>query len=136
MTNTLNYLQLILDFFSGRSSEVKQTIDFQGTYSGTFNRYSFSNGGEPTKVSLTLRSGKFIAKSANEKYPGICRGRYIISDDEIEFRNECMWISQSDHSLVLNGKYKLFKDRNNLQLKMTLDSDSVPTIDFYNLLLQ
>lgn len=136
MTNCLNYLLFICHFFSGRAKEVEQITDYQGTYSGTFNRYTSSTSCEPTNVTLTLRWGKFSAKNANENNPGICRGRYNITGDEIEFKNECMGISPSDHSLVLNGKYKLYKERNNLQLKMTIDTSVAPTIDFYNLLLQ
>ncbi|HEX8547275.1 MAG TPA: hypothetical protein VF691_09960 [Cytophagaceae bacterium] len=135
MIHSINRLVFIYTLFSGKNREL-EIADYQGTYSGTFNRYSNSEDVVPTNVTLNLRAGKFWAKSQNEQAPGVCRGRYIISGDEIEFRNECMWISPSDPSLVLNGRYKLYKDKNNLQLKMTSDSEEDATIDFYNLLLQ
>lgn len=136
MIRSINRLFFIYTLFSGKAREIEPVNDFQGTYSGTFNRYTSDNSVIPTNVTLTLRSGKFSAKSEHDNSLGVCRGRYKIKGDEIEFRNECTWISPSDPSLALDGKFKLFKDRNNLQLKMTSHTEDTPTIDFYNLLLQ
>ena len=80
---------------------------FQGNYEGTFTRTSPTAFYPPADVTLTLRDGKFTGESNSPKYPAICKGTYRIDGDVIEFTNECVWTADFDWTLILNGKFTL-----------------------------
>ena len=87
-----------------------------GTYSGTFQRLTVTNG-QVSNVTITFSEGNYSGQSQIPKYPALCDGTYKSKGaDSITFSNACFWTDEFDWSLILNGNYKIMLSGKDLQL--------------------
>ena len=88
-----------------------------GEYIGTFER-----NGNASNVELNFTNGSYSGKSEIEKFPAICDGNYSISNNSIEFENECVWTAEFDWTLILgeNWNYTL---QNNILIMTKSNGD-------------
>jgi hypothetical protein len=84
-----------------------------GLYEGTFNR----SGMDTVNVSISFHAGLFEGSSARTQYPAICRGSYTGDTGSIQFSDSCVWQANFDWSLILNGRYELERDGDNVKMK-------------------
>lgn len=104
-----------------------------GTYAGIFYRTSPTADGMVSHVTLTLENGTYTGQSDIPRYPAICRGSYVISDQNIEFTNECPWTAEFDWTFILSGTYTISRSDNQIILKRVYNDD---TFDTYELTRQ
>ena len=85
-----------------------------GLYRGTFHR----TGMDTANVSLNIQANYFEGSSeAGRFYPAICRGSYTIDRNGIQFQDSCAWQANFDWTLILNGRFELSKNGNEVRLK-------------------
>ncbi len=85
-----------------------------GLYRGTFHR----TGMDTVKVSLSIQANYFEGSSESGRlYPAICRGSYAIDGNGIQFQDSCVWQANFDWTLILNGRFELSKNGNEVRLK-------------------
>ena len=92
-----------------------------GTYTGIFFRASPQGNYATADVTLVFKGNTFEGLSSIAKYPAICRGTYTITGDEIEFTNLCVWTAEFDWSYILDGKFTITIEGN--EIMMTRDYD-------------
>jgi hypothetical protein len=85
------------------------SFDFEGLYSGTFNR----TGMDTSTVTIDFYQHTYTGDSDREKYPAICRGSFEPGATTIVFRDSCTWTADFDWSLILNGTYNLSQQGDN-----------------------
>ena len=90
---------------------------------GNFQR----DGGQPSQVELTFTDNRYSGKVTT--YPGvsysdsaipvICSGTFVVSQQMIDFQDECIYTANFDWSLILSQKWtfsstgsRLFLSRN------------------------
>jgi hypothetical protein len=83
-----------------------------GDYVGIFER-----NGNTSNVELTFNTGTFNGQSEIQKFPALCSGTYVISENTIVFANDCAWTAEFDWSLILSGEWTF--NLNNNVLTMT-----------------
>lgn len=85
-----------------------------GHYQGTFHR----TGMDTAKVSLNIQADYFEGSSEFSRfYPAICRGSYTIDANGIQFQDSCIWQANFDWTLILNGRFELSRNGNEVRLK-------------------
>jgi hypothetical protein len=118
---------------SCENNDISKNSDLTfGTYKGVFVRSSPYAKYATSNITLTFTAGAFTGESDTPKYPAICNGTYKIIGQEIEFFNACPWTAEFDWSLILNGKFKLDVDGEQLQMRRHLNGNA----DYYKLQLQ
>jgi hypothetical protein len=75
-----------------------------GHYTGVFTRNGISS-----MVELELKDGHFSGKSEGDKFPAICKGSYTYTLTTITFVDSCLWTTEFDWSLILNGEWHYTK---------------------------
>lgn len=82
-----------------------------GSYIGVFER-----NGVTSNVELTLTNGQFSGQSDQDSYPAICSGAYAVSGNTISFENECGFLANFDHTLILSDNWSYSYNNNVLIL--------------------
>lgn len=86
-----------------------------GQYTGTFTRNGMSS-----LVELELIDGQFNGKSERARFPAVCRGSFSYKKSTITFIDSCLWTTDFDWSLILNGEWNYTID----YPKLILSSDN------------
>lgn len=105
----MKFLYLILFFgifLSCGSEESPSLTNIDGSYAGQFYVAVPDADFVSSEVTLIFDNGRFTGTSSKEKYPAMCRGTYEIVGDEIKFTDECVWTTEFDPSIILNGNFK------------------------------
>lgn len=84
-----------------------------GQYKGWFNR----TGMDTVNVSISLHQGRFEGSSGQDHYPAICHGSFKSDGTTVNFSDSCVWQANFDWSLILNGRYELSADGNNIRIR-------------------
>ncbi len=58
----------------------------------------------------------FSGESETVKFPEICNGNYTVSDDSIQFQNECVWTADFDWTIILKEEWNYNLNGNTLIL--------------------
>lgn len=103
-----------------------------GNYKGQFIRSSPHTKYDPSNVTLTFTADRFFGESDKIKYPAICNGTYKLTGREIEFTNDCPWTAEFDWTYILNGKFELSVDGDELVMTKYFGGHT----DLYKLTLQ
>lgn len=122
MKNFLTVFVLLATMFSCEKYEPKNVGPLDGTYTGVFFRANPQANYQTADVTIVFDGNTFEGSSSIVKYPAICRGTYTLTGDEIEFTNLCVWTAEFDWTYILNGKFKITKEGN--QLRMTRNYDN------------
>ena len=105
-----------------------------GTYTGTFQRQIGGNG-QISNVTIIFSPGKWTGQSQIEKYPALCHGTFkTIEPEIINFTNDCVWTTEFDGTLVLNGEYKIKVMGNKIEFSKEYNSRNLK--DIYSLTKQ
>ncbi|MEL6535971.1 MAG: hypothetical protein AAFQ98_11190 [Bacteroidota bacterium] len=80
-----------------------------GEYSGVFER-----NGTRVNVELSFDNGVYSGASETEKFPAICDGEYSVANQQIQFSNECIWTTEFDWTLILDGSWEYTLEGNSL----------------------
>jgi len=116
------FLLLMLAIFGSCSENTEPTIasqDLNGTYTGTFQRFSSTFSGEIALVEINFDNGTWGGTSSIQKYPALCAGEYTTGNGEISFTNNCFWTTEFDWSLILSGTFKLRQTQTSLSFEKT-----------------
>ena len=105
--------------------------ELEGTYSGTFQRFSGETADEIALVELNLVNGNWEGTSSKQKYPALCNGTYKIENQEITFSNACFWTAEFDWTLILSGTYKLEQSQYRLKFERILGTGENQIRDVY-----
>ena len=115
MKNILILLMVFSLIFIGCSksdeNELSDATSIEGNYIGTFER-----SGNLSNVVLDLDNNEFTGSSDSVKFPAICNGEFIISDDTIVFENRCAWYSDFDWTLILYGSWNYTYENSTLTM--------------------
>jgi hypothetical protein len=84
-----------------------------GRYIGIFHR----TGMDTANISLTISGNHFEGSSDRNLYPALCKGSYTTDGVGINFGDSCTWQANFDWSLILNGRYELSKNGNEIRIK-------------------
>ena len=95
-------------------NELSDTTNIEGNYIGTFER-----SGNLSNVELNLDNNEFTGNSDIDKFPAICNGEFIISDDTIVFENTCGWYANFDWTLILNENWNYTYENSTLTMVKT-----------------
>ena len=93
--------------FSCENETIEQRILLVGAYKGTFSRTSRIADWMSANVTLEFEGNSFSGESDKEKYPAICKGKYKVNGNEINFENQCPWTAEFDWTFILNGKFEI-----------------------------
>lgn len=116
MTRTLLILlSFLLLLFSCHKDADDEIVVIDGSYVGTFQRNS-----EISEVTLDIVYGEFSGQSATDNFPAICNGTFQISNTTINFKNECVFPSTIDGTLILNGTWNYSFFNSNLTLENSI----------------
>lgn len=97
----INILLVLLGLFTILSCDNDDAQrDINGQYIGTFQR-----GENSSNVGLTFNSKDFSGESETVKFPAICNGNYSITNNTINFENQCPWTAEFDWSLILSDTW-------------------------------
>ncbi|WP_345006982.1 hypothetical protein [Snuella lapsa] len=88
--------------------------EINGEYVGTFER-----DGNTSNVTLDFNNGIYSGESEVVKFPAICNGNYSISNNSIQFQNECIWTAEFDWTLILSDEWRYGLSGNTLILSKT-----------------
>lgn len=105
--------------------------ELEGTYSGTFQRFSGETAGETALVELNFENGNWEGTSSLQKYPALCNGTYKIENQEITFTNACFWTADFDWTLILSGTFVIEQSQNTLKLERILGTGENQIRDVY-----
>ncbi|WP_373523110.1 hypothetical protein [Aquiflexum sp.] len=132
---TFNLLLIFALFLLGSCDEnAEPTIlsqELEGTYSGTFQRFSGETAGEIALVELNFENGNWEGTSSIQKYPALCNGTYKIENQKITFTNSCFWTAEFDWTLILSGTYVLEQSQNTLKFERILGTGENQIRDVY-----
>ena len=98
-------------FLTALSCTKSNKTNVNGTYIGVFER-----NGVTSNVKLTLTNGQFSGQSDQDSYPAICSGAYAVSGNTISFENECGFLANFDHTLILSDNWSYSYNNNVLIL--------------------
>ncbi len=98
-------------FLTALSCSKSNKTNVNGTYIGVFER-----NGVTSNVELTLTNGQFSGQSDQDSYPAICSGAYTVSANTISFENECGFLANFDHTLILSDSWSYSYNNNVLIL--------------------
>jgi len=108
---------LILIFIILNSCKDQENTDFENlgsvAYSGTFYGSTPTTRHTPIEVTLYFSSNRFMGESENQYSPLICQGTYSLSDQEIQFKNECTNLA----TFKLDGTYSYHTSVDSLRLQ-------------------
>lgn len=102
-----------------------------GTYTGTFQRFSGEHAGKISMVEMNFDNGRWEGTSSIPKYPALCAGEYTLENGEITFTNECFWTAEFDWSLILSGTFKLKKTSTEMTFEKTMGTGNSQIKDVY-----
>lgn len=98
-SKVLIFVSILLMLFACNDDAINNhRID--GDYIGTFEK-----NGENSAITLKFDNGTFTGTSEIQKFPAICKGTYVISNNLVNFKNECVWTAEFDWSLILSGEW-------------------------------
>lgn len=103
---------LITAFACNKNDNTDSTLE--GKYVGIFERNNTNS-----KVELNFTNGAFSGESETVKFPAICNGIYTISENSIEFENQCVWTAEFDWTLILRENWNYTLNNNILILTKT-----------------
>ncbi|PZR30033.1 MAG: hypothetical protein DI535_00595 [Citrobacter freundii] len=117
MKKLLLILPVALIFFACEKDDdndqpAPESLLLNGLYEGTFHR----TGMDTVTISISFHEGLFEGNSARTQYPAICRGSYTGENGSIQFSDSCVWQANFDWSLILNGRYELARDGDNVKM--------------------
>jgi len=91
---------IITLFTSCNNDDDNSQPELNGEYIGIFER-----NGNTSNVELNFYNGIYYGESNTEKFPAICDGDYSISNNNIQFENDCVWTAEFDWTLILNENW-------------------------------
>jgi len=107
------------------------TPELNGTYTGTFQRFSGETAGEISIVEMNFDNGTWGGTSTIQKYPALCAGEYTLGSGEITFTNGCFWTAEFDWTLILSGTFKFRKTQTNMTFEKTMGTGENQIRDVY-----
>ena len=110
-TKILFLLTVLIITFSCNKDNENVEPNLEGQYIGTFER-----NGNTSNVELDLNNGEYSGESEIVKFPAICNGNYIVSNNSIEFENQCFWTAEFDWTLILNENWNYTFENNILTM--------------------
>ncbi|TVP50846.1 MAG: hypothetical protein EA341_06615 [Mongoliibacter sp.] len=110
----LQFILICLLWLSCAEAENVTLLSEKMELEGTFQRISGDEAGPVAEVTILLRSGKWEGNSSRSKYPALCKGSYLVSENTISFENECMWTADFDWTLILNGTYTILQTKTHM----------------------
>lgn len=102
---------------TGCEKNVEKEEIINGKYSGMFERTTGAGSTETSNVSITFSGNIYSGTSDKIKFPAICNGTYSVKNNEINFKNECVWTADFDWSLILSNNYSLRQKGDSLEIK-------------------
>jgi hypothetical protein len=105
--------------------------ELNGTYTGTFQRFSGEYAGEISIVEMNFDNGRWGGTSSIPKYPALCAGEYTVGNGEITFTNECFWTAEFDWSLILSGTFKFRQSATSITFEKTMGTGEIQIKDVY-----
>jgi hypothetical protein len=117
MKKLLLILPVALILFACEKDDDKEQLSpesllLNGLYEGIFSR----TGMDTVDVSISFHEGIFEGNSVRTQYPAICRGSYTGENGSIQFSDSCVWQANFDWSLILNGRYELEREGDNVKI--------------------
>jgi hypothetical protein len=100
-------LGIILIVSCNNNDDENYQAEINGEYIGFFER-----NGNITNVELNFVDGNYSGESGTEKFPAICNGNYLISNNSIEFENVCVWTADFDWTLILGENWNYTIENN------------------------
>ncbi len=94
-------LGFVLITSCNKNDDENYQTEVNGEYIGVFER-----NGNTSNVELNFTNGRYSGESEVEKFPAICNGDYSMSNNSIEFKNDCVWTAEFDWGLILEGPWK------------------------------
>ena len=100
-------LGLVLMMRCNKNDDENAQPEISGAYIGIFER-----NGNTSNIELNFMNGIYSGESEIEKFPAICNGNYLISNNTIEFENVCVWTAEFDWTLILGENWNYTKENN------------------------
>ena len=100
-------LGLVLMMRCNKNDVENAQSEISGAYIGIFER-----NGNTSNIELNFMNGIYSGESEIEKFPAICNGNYLISNNTIEFENVCVWTAEFDWTLILGENWNYTKENN------------------------
>ena len=97
----------VLTAMSACSDDDGEGINIDGTYEGILGRSAPNIRYAPVAVKLTFNEGKFQGESDQEEFPATCEGTYKITNNRLEFNNDCTWSTDFGSVVVPSGSFEL-----------------------------
>ena len=116
-------LILILTATSCEEHEHEGTKLEDGMYTGTFNRSSPTGDYITANITITLDNGSFSGTSNVNHYPAIYNGTFAITEDKINFEDDCVWTADFDWTLILDGTFDIISEGDEIILSRSYEGD-------------
>ena len=115
---TLILVSIVIFFTScSENDDDNFQLKIEGEYTGTFERNE-----QTSNVELNFTNETYSGESEIDKFPAICNGNFSISDDLIEFENNCPWAADFDWTLILTDKWN-YTFENNVLIMIKSNGD-------------
>ena len=115
MKTRIILIGLLIALFACDSDDKSQlNFNINGLYIGIFERDGYTSN-----VELEFANGTFSGASEVINFPAICNGTYLISNNTVEFENQCVFTSDFDWSLILWENWDYSFNNNTLIITKT-----------------
>jgi hypothetical protein len=98
-----------------KSDDIRLISALNGSYSGTFFRFN-DDYNNSAKLTLSFSDSTFSGTSESFHFPAICYGTYKRMGNKLVFTNLCVWTAEFDWSLILNGEWEFYLNKNQFRL--------------------
>jgi len=113
---------MLLALFTG-CDEDNDVTTLNGTYTGTFRRYVPVEVLPISNVTVFFTSTGFSGYSDLQRYPAVCKGKYVLRRDKIDLENQCAWTAEFDWTYILSGSFDITKVQNKIVMTRRYDEN-------------
>ena len=112
------------------NEEEMNTIEWEGTYEGTFTVEYLASGDTFTNpVTVNFSGNRYSSSTGDNRFPAGGNGTFVLDNNSVTFNDENFWTADFDWNLILNGNYTITESETSITLSATKNNVGIYTYE-------